>query len=194
MSRLSHVSLLVILAAASWMTPISSFSLTMMGSRRGKGGMKIDGGSSKNKFKSEASKISRLNDGKGQEITGVTMPAEGNVKGWEFGAGQRVACANVDDEFYAIQAGCPRCAFDLYKGDLITDDSFEDLPRLACPTCATTYSLKTGYPGPGLKRKGLAAFVGNLAKTATVNDAMENAKAFVITREEDTGRVFMRER
>jgi len=118
----------------------------------------------------------------------------GNVKGWEFGERERIACANVDGTFYAIQGGCPRCAFDLYKGDLITDESFEDLPRLACPTCSTTFSLKNGFYGPALKRTGLAGFVANLSKTATINDAMVNAKAFVITREEDTGRVFMREK
>jgi len=118
----------------------------------------------------------------------------GNVKGWGFGEGQRVACANVDGVFYAIQGNCPRCAFDLYKGDLINDESFEDLPRLACPTCATTFSLKSGFYGPAFKRTGLAGFVANLSKTATIKDAMVNAKAFVITREEDTGRVFMRER
>eukprot|EP00979_Chaetoceros_neogracilis_P000575 scaffold138_cov145-Chaetoceros_neogracile.AAC.2 len=62
------------------------------------------------------------------------------------GAGQCrvVAGANVDDEVYAIQAaGCPRCAFDLYEGDIVNDDSFEDLPprTIACPTCATRKCL-----------------------------------------------------
>mmetsp|Transcript_21517 Transcript_21517/g.31857 ORF Transcript_21517/g.31857 Transcript_21517/m.31857 type:complete len:194 (+) Transcript_21517:56-637(+) len=193
MSRIAYISLIFVLAASCMMAPISSFSLTMMGTRRGKGGMKITDGSSK-KLTSEKSKISSLNNGRGQEITGVTLPAEGNVKGWEFGERERIACANVDGTFYAIQGGCPRCAFDLYKGDLITDESFEDLPRLACPTCSTTFSLKNGFYGPALKRTGLAGFVANLSKTATINDAMVNAKAFVITREEDTGRVFMREK
>ncbi len=141
----------------------------------------------------EKSKIASLNQGRGQEITGVTLPAEGNVKGWEFGKGQSITCANVEGNFYAIQGDCPRCAFDLYKGDLINDEAFGDLPRIACPTCATTFSLKSGAHGPALKRTGLAGFVGGLAKTATVNDAMKDAKAFVITRDED-GRVFMKER
>ena len=71
------------------------------------------------------------------------------MKWWECGAGagqcRVVAYANVDDEIYAIQAaGCPRCAFDLYEGDIVVnDDSFEDLPprTIACPTCATRKCL-----------------------------------------------------
>jgi len=50
-----------------------------MGTRRGKGGMKITDGSSK-KLTSEKSKISSLNNGRGQEITGVTLPAEGEFR------------------------------------------------------------------------------------------------------------------
>lgn len=74
------------------------------------------------------------------------------------------------------------------------DPGFEDLPRIACPTCATTYGLRSGQPGPRIKRKGLQAFVGNLAKTATETDAGKNAKVFAITRDEDTARVFCREK
>lgn len=65
---------------------------------------------------------------------------------------------------------------------------------LACPTCATTYDVLTGKAGPPLKRKGIAAFVENLAKTATATEAERDAKAFQITRDEETGRVFLRER
>ena len=65
---------------------------------------------------------------------------------------------------------------------------------LACPTCATTYALSSGKAGPPLKRKGLAAFVGNLAKTATAQEAERNAKAFAITRDDETGQVFLREK
>lgn len=102
----------------------------------------------------------------------------GNVKGWAFGKDQQIACANVEGKFYAIQGKCPRCAFDLFKGDVVTDaEAFgKDVPRLACPTCATTYSLRTGAHGPALKRTGLAGFVGGLTKTATINDSSENAK------------------
>ena len=87
-----------------------------------------------------------------------------------------------------------RCAFDLWKGDLIVDDpGWDDLPRIACPTCSTTYALTNGKSGPPIKRTGLQAFVGNLAKTATVDDANKDAKAYRITRDED-GRVYCRER
>jgi nitrite reductase/ring-hydroxylating ferredoxin subunit len=171
---------------------VQSFTLTMMGSRRGKGGMKItDGPSSKGKIKNQTN---ALNNGRGQEITGVTMPALGNMKGWEFGEGKSIACANVDGNYYAVQGNCPRCGFDLYKGDIITDEAFDDLPRIACPTCATTFGLKTGYSGPALKRTGLAGFVTGLAKSATMQDAYENAKAFVITRDDESQKVYMRER
>merc|ERR1712176_1474558 len=141
-----------------------------------------------------SSNVKSLNQGRGQEITGVTLPAEGKVKGWEFGEKQRIACANVGGSFYAIQGDCPRCYFELYKGEIVTDESFGDVPRLACPTCATTYSLTTGKHGAALKQEGWSGFVGGLAKTATVNDATKDAKAFIITRDNDTGRVFLKER
>jgi hypothetical protein len=79
-----------------------------------------------------------------------------------------------------------RCAFDLWKGDLLVDDpGWDDLPRIACPTCATTYGMVTGKKGPPLKRTGLAGFVGNLAKTATVDASSKDAKAYIITRDDD---------
>jgi hypothetical protein len=61
-----------------WMIPTaSSFSLTMMGTRRGKGGMKIDAASSSKSINSPKSQIASLNNGRGQEITGVSLPAPG---------------------------------------------------------------------------------------------------------------------
>jgi nitrite reductase/ring-hydroxylating ferredoxin subunit len=142
---------------------------------------------------STASSPASLNKGRGQEITGVTLPAAGEIKGWEFGDGVRMACANVNGRYYAVQGDCPRCGFDLWKGDLIRDDpDFDDLPRVACPTCSTTYSLRTGKRGPPLKRTGLQAFVGGLAKSATMNDAMKDAKVFQITRDDDNGKVYCR--
>jgi len=94
------------------------------------------------------------------------------IKGWEFGGGVRMACTNVDGTFYAIQGSCPRCAFDLWKGDLIKDDpGFENKPLVACPTCSTIFSFQNGKYGPPMKRTGLQAFVGNLAKTATQEDS-----------------------
>ena len=44
-----------------------------------------------------------LNQGRGQEITGVTLPADGGVKGWEFGEDVRLAVANVEGKFYGLQ-------------------------------------------------------------------------------------------
>ena len=155
----------------------------------------LDPTSSGDKSKpSKQSPMNALNNGRGQEITGVTLPADGTIKGWEFGNNVRMACANVNGKLYALQGNCPRCAFDLWKGELIVDDpAWEDLPRVACPTCATTFSLRSGARGPPIKRTGLAAFVGRLAKTATLNDESKDAKAFIITKDED-GKVYCKER
>ncbi|GKY92431.1 hypothetical protein MPSEU_000213600 [Mayamaea pseudoterrestris] len=135
-----------------------------------------------------------LEGGLGQEITGVTLPALNQLKGWEFGESVRMVCGNVGGKYYALQGNCPRCAFDLWKGDLIVDDqAWEDLPRLACPTCSTTYSMRSGRPGPALKRKGMQAIVSGLTLTSTKSDAEKIAKAFIILKDED-GKVYCRER
>ncbi|KAL7473879.1 hypothetical protein ACHAXS_014339 [Conticribra weissflogii] len=179
---------------------VSAFTLTMMGSRRGKGNLKrsLDPssiGDGANKGASSGG-VKAMNGGKGQEITGVTLPEPDKIRGWAFGEDRTVACANIDGKFYAVDGRCPRCGFDLYKGTLLVDDdvSMSMNPRVACPTCATTYSLKTGKFGPELKQTGLAGFVNTWAKTATVNNASRNVAAFVITVEEGTGQVFCRER
>ena len=163
------------------------FNVILMGRR--KGGLKkvLDSDGT-------VTKKGSYNQGKGQEITGVTLPPPGTIKGWEFGEQQTMACANVDGKFFALQGNCPRCAFDLYRGDLIADDpAFEDLPRVACPTCSTTYSMVNGKHGPPIKRKGLSGFVGGLAKTATASDAGKDAEAFQITLDE-SGRVYCRKK
>ncbi|CAB9503029.1 expressed unknown protein [Seminavis robusta] len=183
---------LLLLLLALLIPEHESFHLVMMGSRRGKGGLKKTLNSDSQA--TTPKEVRSLNKGKGQEITGVTLPANGNVKGWEFGDSFTMVCANVNDRFYALEGQCPRCAFDLWKGDLIADDpAWEDLPRIACPTCMTTYGMVSGKRGPPVKRTGLAGFVGNLAKTATADDSSNDAKAYIITREED-GRVYCRER
>jgi len=185
MSRLNYLAslLLLVLFACQY---VESLTLVMMAKRGGNLKKMLDSDSTTNN-------PNALNRGKGQEITGVTLPAEGKIKGWEFGQNVRMACANVNGRFYAVQGECPRCGFDLWKGDLIADDpAWTDLPRVACPTCATTYSFTSGKHGPPLKRTGLQAFVGNLAKTATESDSRKDAKAFQITRDEE-GRVFCRE-
>ena len=119
----------------------------------------------------------------------------GKIRGWAFGEDRTIACANVDGQYYAVEGQCPRCAFDLYKGKLLVDaDVWGPEPRVACPTCSVTYSLKTGKFGPEYKATGLAGFVNSWAKTATVNNASQDVGAFIITRDEDTGKVFCRER
>jgi nitrite reductase/ring-hydroxylating ferredoxin subunit len=172
-----------------------SFSFVLMGRGRGRGDLKRalsdNDGQPKKRGKVQDPTAS-MNEGRGQEITGVTLPAEGMIKGWEFGDKKVMACANVGGQFYAVQGDCPRCAFDLWKGDLIVNDpGFEDLPRVACPTCATTYSMRSGMYGPPIKRTGLAGFVSGLAKTATANQE-RNCEAFQITVDSDTGCVYCR--
>ncbi len=189
-------AILLLQLLASLMHQSDGFSFVLMGRGRGKGNLKrtlSDKGNPNKKLRRGEDPTAVMNDGRGQEITGVTLPAEGMVKGWQFGENKVMACANVGGQFYAVQGDCPRCGFDLWKGDVIADDpGFEDLPRIACPTCSTTFSLKTGLYGPPLKRTGLAGFVSGLASTATANQE-RNCDSFRITVDnEDGGRVFCR--
>jgi nitrite reductase/ring-hydroxylating ferredoxin subunit len=210
----------IYLFAISWLVSLPRLCnswMIMMAARKGKKGIL------KQELQSspvEAASPKSINRGRGQEIRGVTLPAVGkdcflcfyfcslcfvrinlfhcarkdSIKGWEFGNKVRLVCANVKGKYYALQGECPRCAFDLFKGKLIIDDpGFEDLPRVACPTCSTTYALSSGKHGPPLTRQGLAGFVGGLAMTATVNAANADAKAFIITRDDD-GKIYCRER
>jgi nitrite reductase/ring-hydroxylating ferredoxin subunit len=176
---------------------VSSFTLVMMGARRGKSGnLKRALQDQPPSVATTGKKSKKKNTNPWQEITGVTLPAPRTIKGWEFGNNLRLACTNVDGNFYALQGDCPRCAFDLWKGDLLTDAEVwgkDAVPCVACPTCATTYSFRTGRYGPPMQRRGLAGFVGNLAKTATEMDAKKNARAFEIKRDPDDGRVYCRE-
>lgn len=166
-----------------------AFTLTMMGSRRGKAGnlkRSLDGDYRR-------AGIKGINRGRGQEITGVTLPEKGKIRGWAFGEDKTICCANVDGKYLAVDGACPRCGFDLYKGKLLNDeDVWGPEPRVTCPTCSTTYSLTTGIVGPEYKNKGLTRWVNTWAQTATVNNALKNVQAYVIT--EETGQVFCRER
>jgi len=188
------ISWLCTLSLLVAVTPgVQSFSFVLM-VRRGKGDLQ------RSLNDNNASASSGKNKNRGQEVTGVTLPAPNSLRGWEFGEGVSLVVAATTDartdqpKYWALQAACPRCAFDLFKGDLIVDDAgFRDLPIVACPTCSTTYSLRTGKHGPPLKRTGLQAFTSNLAKTATATDAYKDAKAFTITRDED-GTVYCQER
>ena len=118
----------------------------------------------------------------------------GKIRGWAFGEGRTIACANVNGKYLAVDGRCPRCAFDLYKGKLLVDtDVWGTEPRVACPTCSVTYSLTTGKFGSEYKATGLAGFVSTWAKTATVSNASQDVPAFAITKDEETGKVFCRE-
>lgn len=166
----------------------------MMGSRRGKAGnlkRSLDDTSGAN----SAAGIKSINQGRGQEITGVSLPENMKIKGWAFGEDQTIAAANVDGKYYAVDGTCPRCAFDLFKGKLLVDkDVWGADPVVACPTCSTTYNFKSGKFGPEYKQTGLAGFVNTWAKTATINNASQDVSAFIITKDEQTGQVFCKER
>uniref|UniRef100_A0A6V2DAC8 Uncharacterized protein n=1 Tax=Ditylum brightwellii TaxID=49249 RepID=A0A6V2DAC8_9STRA len=60
---------------------VEGFTLTMMGSRRGKGNLKrsLDPSTAgdASRMKNPTGSTKSLNGGRGQEITGVTLPAEG---------------------------------------------------------------------------------------------------------------------
>ena len=79
----------------------TSFSIVFMAKRGKKGGLQrtLNDDESGKTPKSSRS----FNQGRGQEITGVTLPADGRIKGWEFGEGVRMVCANVNGKFYALQ-------------------------------------------------------------------------------------------
>lgn len=190
------------------LVPARALTLVMMGARgRKKGGAgagslkkaleeELGGGSGASAKNPAIINPRSVNQGRGQEILGVTLPAEGSLKGWEFGDGVRMVATKVGGRYYALQGECPRCGFDLWRGTLLVKDQpgFDDMPRVACPTCSTTYSFRNGKVGPTLKRGGIAGFVGNLAKTATATEAGKNAKAYIITRDESDGRAYCRER
>jgi nitrite reductase/ring-hydroxylating ferredoxin subunit len=196
LSLLTNVSFFCLLSSLQWSsitvtTAVEGFTLSMLGGRKGTGNLK------RALMSDKTTSLSRIKKGESilrrQEITGVTLPAEGTMKGWEFGNQTTIACANVEGKFYAVSGECPRCAFDLWKGEIVTDPAFEDLPRVACPTCATTFGLRNGKYGPPIQRTGLAGFVTGLAKAATAGDKPKDAEAYEITLDDD-GRVYCRKR
>lgn len=187
-SQLLHlVAFLVATMIASNHVQLSSaFTLTMMGSRRGKGG-------NLRRSLDDTNRRGVKIDPRGQEITGVTLPEEGKIKGWAFGQDKTIACAKVNSSYYAVDGRCPRCGFDLFKGKLLSDeDVWGPDPAVACPTCSTTYSMRTGKYGPEYKATGLAGFVNGWAQTATLTNAYANVPAYAITKDDD--KVFCKEK
>ena len=63
------------------LTLVSSFHLVLM-ARRGKGNLKkrIEGTDSSSKSGGKGKNLNSLNQGRGQEITGVSLPAEGALE------------------------------------------------------------------------------------------------------------------
>jgi len=173
------------------MTSTSAFTLVMMGAKRGKAGnlkRSLDDSNGK------TSGVQGMNKGRGQEITGVTLPREQKIKGWAFGEDRTIASTQVDGKYYAVDGRCPRCGFDLFKGTLLNDeDVWGPDPCVACPTCAATYNMRTGKAGNEMKRTGLAGFVNGWAQTATLTNSAKDATAYVIS-VDDGGKVFCRER
>eukprot|EP00804_Cyclotella_cryptica_P014662 CCRYP_012708-RA/>CCRYP_012708-RA protein AED:0.09 eAED:0.09 QI:157/1/1/1/1/1/4/516/144 len=123
MMNLRTTIVVCVVCATHLLSSSTAFTLTMMGGRRGKGNLKksLDPSYVGGKGISSSGGVSSLNGGRGQEITGVTMPEQGKIRGWAFGDDKTIACANVDGKFYAVDGRCPRCAFDLYKGRLLVD-------------------------------------------------------------------------
>ena len=173
---------------------LCSSTQLMMGSRRGKAG-NLKRSLDDTQGTKHASDIKRINGGRGQEINGVTLPENMKIRGWAFGDDRTIAAANVDGKYYAVDGRCPRCSFDLFKGKLLVDkDVWGPEPRVACPTCSTTYSLISGKFGPEYKQTGLAGFVNTWAKTATINNASQDVAVFLITKDEQTGQVYCKEK
>ena len=178
------------LVFAMMMTSTTAFTLVMMGVKRGKAGnlkRSLDDSNGK------TAGVRGINKGRGQEITGVTLPQDQKIKGWAFGDDRTIASTQVDGKIYAVDGRCPRCGFDLFKGTLLNDeDVWGPDPCVACPTCAATYNMRTGKAGNEMKRTGLAGFVNGWAQTATLNNSAKDVTAYVITT--DDGKVFCRER
>ena len=91
--------LLLVLVALCVLEQAQSFHVTFM-AKRGKGSLKkrLDEDGS-----SGSTNPNSLNKGLGQEITGVSLPPDGAVKGWEFGEKKTMVCANVGGRFYALE-------------------------------------------------------------------------------------------
>ena len=110
-SNMSYTRLLSILLFL--LVTVDCFNVVYF-ARRGKRGLKRTleddaavQGNGNNSNNNPVNPKSSVNQGKGQEITGVTLPELGKLRGWEFGGGVRIACANVGGKYYAVQVNLP---------------------------------------------------------------------------------------
>jgi len=136
---------------------------------------------------------SSANGGRGLEVTGgVTLPsAEKPIVGWVVGGQDgipevKMCVAKVAQSYYALDAFCPRCGFDLWKGKLDTNGP---TPRICCPICKTPFNGADGRPEGEAEELDLTA---RMARMATAQGADKRAKPYAVTVKES--RVFVRER
>ncbi|CAM9629096.1 unnamed protein product [Chrysoparadoxa australica] len=169
--------------------------MVMMGGRS-KGGLARGLGEGKGKGKK--------GKGGGQRawslVSGVTLPAkEGEMKAWELDLGweeagpTKLAAIKHQGSYYAMESACTKCAWDLWKGDVLPADG-KDSARVACPLCGTTYKLANGAPGEPIKRSGLAGWVGGLAQQSTNFQQATTAKTFPVRVDTDpdgTEKIFL---
>ncbi|GMI22025.1 hypothetical protein TeGR_g8490 [Tetraparma gracilis] len=132
--------------------------------------------------------------GPGLKVSGVTLPTAAKpLAGWLLPAAPfatpptptrkiAVALPPGSSSFFGLSASCPRCGFDLYKGELLSS-------TLGCPTCKTRFSLADGEP----QGEGPGDFVSRLARTATMDRASKRAEVYAVTVDE-SGDVFVKER
>ena len=164
---------------------------------------------------------SSANGGKGLEVTGgVTLPsAEKPIVGWVVGGQDgipevKMCVAKVAQSYYALDAFCPRCGFDLWKGKLDTNGptprvraargakqlrmrlrqltktlSLALSTQICCPTCKTPFNGADGRPEGEAEELDLTA---RMARMATAQGADKRAKPYAVTVKES--RVFVRER
>mmetsp|Transcript_32081 Transcript_32081/g.96142 ORF Transcript_32081/g.96142 Transcript_32081/m.96142 type:complete len:119 (-) Transcript_32081:557-913(-) len=113
MKRIGSVFAVALPAILSLSSRTDAFSLVMMGSRRGKGNLKRSLDPSTMGDKSRPMSVKSLNQGRGQEITGVTLPAEGEY--------HVISCTPICHHLNkALESFCVHCSFtdnpDLFLG------------------------------------------------------------------------------
>mmetsp|Transcript_59084 Transcript_59084/g.163213 ORF Transcript_59084/g.163213 Transcript_59084/m.163213 type:complete len:213 (-) Transcript_59084:296-934(-) len=130
--------------------------------RKGVGGKKLN-------FKNKQTKGRESGPVPWTAVNGVSIPQPGKIKAWALplGAGGKekiLTCVNYASDLHVFDSSCTKCAWDMWKGDVVPT---ENEPRIACPLCGTTYVLSSGEPRAALKREGFQGWVGGLARTST---------------------------